>query len=68
MKQRKIYRCENLFTAENINARLLTNGLPVRFDLPDGCVGIQFIFKTKKSLKAFIGKGAIIVEGIMEEK
>lgn len=34
----------------------------VRVHLPDGCIGVQFIFKTKKAIRKFEGKNSIFQE------
>jgi uncharacterized membrane protein (UPF0127 family) len=35
--------------------------------LPDGCVGLLFVFSTKKAARAFWGKNVPLVEATMEE-
>lgn len=38
------------------------DGLPDKIRLPDGCVGIMFPFKTKKTARNFWGKDVRLVE------
>lgn len=65
----KAYRTERLYTEGQISLDdFMTDEpgvvMPSRIDLrlPEGCIGMQLVFKTKKALRAFAGKKAAMVE------
>jgi len=53
----KAYRTEQIYTENNISLDHF-----IKLKLPDGCIGMQLLFKTKKALRAFAGKKAVTVE------
>ena len=57
----KAYRTVDVYTTDNVK---LDYDLKLR--LPDGCIGMQLVFKTKKALREFAGKKAGMVEVIVE--
>jgi len=55
----KAYRTEQLYTEKDI----LLNHF-IKLKLPDGCIGMQLVFKTKKALRAFDRKAGINEVGV----
>ena len=59
----KAYRTDKAYTPF-----VSVDGVQAKITLPDGCIGVCYVFKTKKQAKDFLGKDVVLTDVSYEIK